>query len=154
MSWEFITITHPKAAKEHRCQECGTTIERGERHSYTAGKVEGALMSYRLCEPCHRLAQAYCREINDDGWSMGDLRSDLRDEGIDDVDAWLAQSEAREAERIAKVAAHRGRVEALKGTVICARCGATIETYADTCSAELDDACPGFVRIEGLRQDA
>lgn len=39
--------------------------------------------------------------------------------------------------------------EAILGdSVICVRCGATMATYADKCSADLDDACPGFVRIE------
>lgn len=37
---------------------------------------------------------------------------------------------------------------ALAGKVICARCGATLETYSDRCSAMLDDPCPGFMAIE------
>ena len=36
----------------------------------------------------------------------------------------------------------------LKGRVICDRCGATIDTYADACTADLDDPCPGFLTIE------
>jgi hypothetical protein len=31
---------------------------------------------------------------------------------------------------------------------ICHRCGATVDTYADACTASLDDACPGFIAIE------
>ena len=37
---------------------------------------------------------------------------------------------------------------ALAGKVICTRCGATLETYSDQCSAALDDTCPGFIAIE------
>ena len=42
------------------------------------------------------------------------------------------------------------RVEAAlgDGRVICERCGATLATFADRCTASLDDACPGFVAIE------
>lgn len=36
--------------------------------------------------------------------------------------------------------------------VICGRCGATLDTYADKCSADLDDACPGFMTIEEAKQ--
>jgi hypothetical protein len=39
--------------------------------------------------------------------------------------------------------------EAVLGdAVICDRCGATMATYADDCSAPLDEACPGFLAIE------
>ncbi|MCP3735644.1 hypothetical protein M9979_12245 [Sphingomonas sp. RP10(2022)] len=39
--------------------------------------------------------------------------------------------------------------EAILGdSVICERCGATMVTYADVCSAALDDPCPGFQAIE------
>lgn len=31
---------------------------------------------------------------------------------------------------------------------ICDRCGATVDTFADDCSAELDDPCPGFLAID------
>jgi hypothetical protein len=34
------------------------------------------------------------------------------------------------------------------GRVICDRCGATLATYASRCSADLADACPGFVAVE------
>jgi hypothetical protein len=35
-----------------------------------------------------------------------------------------------------------------KAGVICGRCGATLETYNDQCTAALDDPCPGFLAIE------
>jgi len=40
---------------------------------------------------------------------------------------------------------------ALGDEVICP-CGATLETYADRCSAGLADPCPGFLVIEGIRK--
>ena len=45
-----------------------------------------------------------------------------------------------------------GRIERverrLAGRVICNRCGATLETYADQCNADLAERCPGFEAIE------
>jgi hypothetical protein len=35
--------------------------------------------------------------------------------------------------------------------VICSDCGATLDTYADKCSAPLDVPCLGFLAIEGFR---
>lgn len=41
---------------------------------------------------------------------------------------------------------------ALGKTEICARCKATLATYADACTADLSDACPGFMAIEQCRE--
>lgn len=35
---------------------------------------------------------------------------------------------------------------------ICNRCGATLDTYAAQCTAELTDPCPGFMAIDAARQ--
>lgn len=40
----------------------------------------------------------------------------------------------------------------LRERVICDRCGATMTTYADACTAMLDDPCPGFEAIETALQ--
>lgn len=148
-AWDFINITYPKAAKAHRCVECHTAIQIGEKHSYTSGKVEGDFLSYRLCMYCHRLAQAYCTEFGDDeGFPLGEVRTSLAEEGVADIDAWLVGVEAAEAAERQRLSDRRQRVEALGNAVICDRCGATLATYADKCSAALDDPCPGFAAIE------
>jgi len=36
---------------------------------------------------------------------------------------------------------------------ICDRCGATLDTFADACSADLDDACPGFLAIDNAKAE-
>jgi len=43
--------------------------------------------------------------------------------------------------------------EKLAGRIICERCLATLETYDEKCSANLDDLCPGFVLIERAAGD-
>lgn len=40
------------------------------------------------------------------------------------------------------------------GRVICAACGATLGTFAEGCTADLDVACEGFQRIEAARRGA
>jgi len=38
--------------------------------------------------------------------------------------------------------------EKLGSAIICDRCGATLDTFNEACTADLDDACPGFNAIE------
>ncbi len=40
---------------------------------------------------------------------------------------------------------------ALGNETICNRCGATVATFSDQCTADLLDQCPGFLRIEEVR---
>lgn len=42
----------------------------------------------------------------------------------------------------------------LAGVTICTRCGATIQTYADKCEADLDERCPGFNVVDRVQVDA
>jgi ribosomal protein L40E len=42
--------------------------------------------------------------------------------------------------------------QTLADSVICSRCGATLATYADVCSAPITESCPGFDAIEDVRQ--
>lgn len=45
-------------------------------------------------------------------------------------------------------------VEAKLGTgVICDRCHATCDTFADQCSADLSEMCPGFIAIEEAKAE-
>lgn len=37
--------------------------------------------------------------------------------------------------------------------IICERCFATLKTYADKCTADLSDACPGFLVIEQCKKE-
>lgn len=42
--------------------------------------------------------------------------------------------------------------DTLGASMICARCGARLETFADSCTADLSDACPGFLAIEKAKE--
>lgn len=45
----------------------------------------------------------------------------------------------------------RAFVEAALPGVICDRCGATLDTFADACTADLADPCPGFMAVDGAK---
>lgn len=42
----------------------------------------------------------------------------------------------------------------LGGRTICGRCHCTLVTFADKCTADLDQRCPGFEAIENVRRTA
>ena len=41
----------------------------------------------------------------------------------------------------------------LGDAVICRNCGATLMTYAEACTADLQELCPGFLAIEQAKKD-
>lgn len=43
--------------------------------------------------------------------------------------------------------------ERLGGDVICDRCGATLDTFAEACTAGLDDPCPGFMAVDAAVEE-
>lgn len=103
MSWDFLRITYPKAAKNYICAECRQMIKKGDRHAYTAGKVDAYFQDYRMCVACMDLAQAYCELINDEGWELGGLRGQCNEEGVgpdlaESYDAFIARAEASRAD--------------------------------------------------------
>jgi ribosomal protein L40E len=51
-----------------------------------------------------------------------------------------------------KLKAERSYIEReLADQVICSRCRATLLTYAEKCSAAVDDCCPGYESIEAAK---
>lgn len=112
MSWEFFDSRPAKAGTPHRCVECRGAIAVGEAHTYCAGKVEGEFTSYRLCAACALIvAEASLAELLPfEGWGVGELRADLRDEhGIADALTWAA---ARQNARLAAIAARMDQAQA------------------------------------------
>lgn len=41
----------------------------------------------------------------------------------------------------------------LSDSVICSKCSATLATFADACTADLCEMCPGFMAIENAKTD-
>lgn len=42
---------------------------------------------------------------------------------------------------------------ALGNSVICGKCRATLGTFADACTADLAELCPGYLAIEQAKKD-
>jgi len=51
---EFTKVRLPAASKRYGCDWCGCGIQRGERHAYLVGKVEGQLAYCRYHLDCLR----------------------------------------------------------------------------------------------------
>lgn len=65
-----ITI---KARKQHRCCECGDTIQKGEMHELVDGCWEGRWDHYRTCSFCATLRKTYCPH----GFVYGELAEQI-----------------------------------------------------------------------------
>lgn len=63
-----------------------------------------------------------------------------------------AVREIGRSQEIVDIKAGLGKATLSPDSVICDRCGATLETYGERCSAALDDPCPGFLAIERIRR--
>lgn len=62
-----------KARKEHKCCECGETIQRGESYEYVSGLWDGSWDHYRTCEMCVRIRDDLCCG----GFIFGELRETI-----------------------------------------------------------------------------
>lgn len=63
---EFYRDATPRAAKSHRCCECGGVISKGAAHHYATGKWDGEFQAFRTCAACHEIRTVFgC-----DGWAF------------------------------------------------------------------------------------
>ncbi len=53
MSHDFGETIWPVAAKDHRCEWCGETITKGEKHAHYKGKWEGEFQDWRMHRECN-----------------------------------------------------------------------------------------------------
>jgi hypothetical protein len=71
----FKSITR-KAAKAHKCCECGSDINKGESYQYSSGIWNGEPDSYKQCLNCYEIltaADIYGRKENLDPIGFGEL---------------------------------------------------------------------------------
>ena len=50
---DFTNFTHPKAAKDYRCEWCGESIPKGEVHAHFVGVWEGEWQNWRMHDECY-----------------------------------------------------------------------------------------------------
>jgi len=52
---QFMVDSHPAARKEHRCCECGKTINPGDRYERVTGMWDGIFQTFATCEFCAKV---------------------------------------------------------------------------------------------------
>jgi hypothetical protein len=71
------------ARKQHRCAECPAVIAPGDRYVAEASLTDGSWGSWKLCMPCHEMAQAFVDDENAAGetacWAIGGLAEAIED---------------------------------------------------------------------------
>ena len=79
--WDPATLYNVqtrKAAKDHKCDECGGTIRKGENYEYVTGLWEGQWSTFRTCPDCIPIR---CDIANGPGgcggWAHGAMLEDL-----------------------------------------------------------------------------
>ncbi len=65
-----------RAAKAHKCNECGRRIEVGETHGVYVGLWEGDFFQMRTCSRCTKARKWL--EARGHGWQAGDIREWVR----------------------------------------------------------------------------
>lgn len=80
MSWELYSESFPVARKEHRCDDCFTTIRPGERYFTFSGKWDGGdFETYRHCMPCKDAATWLFNAMSDAGCWGDELTYEIGD---------------------------------------------------------------------------
>lgn len=59
---EFMSTSYQRAAKIHRCYECGRDIAKGERYRRTFTVTEGSAGTFLMCGHCEAAAGWLLRE--------------------------------------------------------------------------------------------
>ena len=75
---EFYETKHPKARKEHRCEDCREIIPVGAKYRRDAGKFDGDFFDIVTCLICDEIRSAFtCAEYDQVGPPPGELWSDI-----------------------------------------------------------------------------
>ena len=70
---EFHSEKIQTARKQHKCRECGRTIDSGEKYEYVSGCWEGNFSVFKTCEDCQNIrGEFFC-----EGWNYGFILNDL-----------------------------------------------------------------------------
>lgn len=76
---EFFSSYIQTARKEHRCGECGCTIQPGEKYEYVCGKWDGCVSVEKTCERCYDLRKWVSNNIPCFCWAYGNVYDDARE---------------------------------------------------------------------------
>lgn len=80
---QFSSSDWRRARKEHKCEECYGPIRPRETYKRVAGKYDGMMYTYALCESCDAWGEAYSKaqrqHCSGRGWSweLGRMWEDI-----------------------------------------------------------------------------
>lgn len=78
---EFQEVSHPKARKDHKCEECRAVIPVGQKYQKIVGKVDGDFTETKTCLMCAEIREVFaCGEIT----VLGELWEDFRNAEVFD----------------------------------------------------------------------
>ena len=78
------TQKNRRAAKEHRCTECGETITKGTMYEYVKGLWDGAWSAYKTCLSCVEIRDHFACVS---GWLFGEVWSQIEENFFPDMKA-------------------------------------------------------------------
>ena len=70
---EFYDAKEVVARKDHKCDECGETINKGQKYERVSGKWDGEVSTYKTCLPCLRIR----KDLFTCGFHHGGLAEEL-----------------------------------------------------------------------------
>ncbi len=78
------TQKNHRAAKDHRCSECGEVIPKGTTYEHVKGLWDGSWSTYKTCLSCVEIRNHFACES---GWLFGELWSQLEENFFPDMKA-------------------------------------------------------------------
>lgn len=79
---EFFSVTHVKARKPHRCEECRQPITVGTTYARETGKGDGAIFTVTTCALCFEIRATFtCGR----GYEFGRLWEDMADQAFPEL---------------------------------------------------------------------
>lgn len=77
---DFYNIKTPKARKEHKCDLCEGTIQKGETYCRFSGKYDGDMFDDKYHLVCREIINTYCEKTNNNEYHNDYIYDWLRDE--------------------------------------------------------------------------
>jgi len=75
---DFSRVDWPKACKEHKCEECGRVIAKGEKYRRSAWKFDGEITDEINCAECVEIRDAFTCWEDGAAYCPGELWADMR----------------------------------------------------------------------------
>lgn len=85
--WTVFRSETRRAAKSHKCYECGRSVESGESYEYATGLLDGRWLTMHTCAQCVELKRWLTTVCN--GYLFGGVWEDIEQHWSDD---WLYRS--------------------------------------------------------------